>query len=80
MSRPVLRLFDGFESTSPGLRDEVRELHKEHRKEDLQSTTVDCSEATTRRTCRIAPTGFKFIIGQNPYGERPDVLPMLFLN
>jgi len=33
MSRPVLRLFDGFDNTSPELRDEVRELQRELRKE-----------------------------------------------
>jgi hypothetical protein len=33
MSRPVLRLFDGFENTSPELRDEVRELQRELQKE-----------------------------------------------
>ena len=36
MSRPVLRLFDGFENTSPELREEVRELQRELRKEGFE--------------------------------------------
>ena len=40
MSRPILRLYDGFDHTSPELRDEVRGLQAELNKEGF-SVDVD---------------------------------------
>jgi len=36
MSHPVLRLFDGFDNTTPELRDEVRELQRELQKDGFE--------------------------------------------
>jgi hypothetical protein len=36
MSHPILRLFDGFENTSPDLQGEVKELQQELRKEGFE--------------------------------------------
>lgn len=36
MSRPILRFYDGFEHTSPDLRDEVKELQLELKKEGFR--------------------------------------------
>ena len=39
MSRPTLRLYDGFDHTSPGLREEIKELQRELNKEGFPLET-----------------------------------------
>jgi len=79
MSRPILRLYDGFDHTSPELRDEVRGLQAELNKEGL-SVDVDGlfgrdTEAAVKRFQRehgldddgvVGPLAWAALLGMEP--------------